>query len=223
MSDDRRAYARRLARDAVAAGEPLSWFERLYADGEAGRGVVPWGDLGPNPNLLAWAAERRLSGEGRTALVVGCGFGDDAEALAALGFAVVAFDLAPTAVRACIERHPATKVEYVVGDVLHPPPEWAARFDLVFEANTLQVLPPGDLRRRAALALSTLPAPGGTLLVIARARDEGEPVGDIPWPLTRSEVLGCAGGRLELDRLEDYLDGESPPVRRYRAAFTAPA
>lgn len=221
MSEDRRAHARRLARQAVDAGQPLAWFERLYADAEAGRGVVPWADLGPNPNLLAWAAARRLSGGGRPALVVGCGLGDDAEALAALGFAVVAFDVAPTAVRRCVERHPATTVEYVVADLLDPPAGWAGRFDLVFEANTLQVLPPGDLRRRAAAVLPTLVAPGGTLLVVARARDESDPVGDMPWPLTAADVLACAGGRLALEALEDFLDDESPPVRRYRATFTA--
>ncbi len=221
MDDDRRAHARRLACEAVEAGEPLAWFERLYADAETSGAAVPWADLGPNPNLMAWAEDRRLSGAGRTALVVGCGLGDDAEALAGLDFAVVAFDIAPTAVDRCRHRFAHTTVEYVVANLLEPPREWAAQFDLVFEANTLQVLPPGNLRLRAASVLPSLVAPGGTLLVIARARDESDPTGEMPWPLTRHELLACSGDRLTLERLEDYLDDEMPPVRRFRATFSA--
>jgi hypothetical protein len=33
--------ARQLSQQAIADGDPTGWFERLYAEGEAGRPVVP--------------------------------------------------------------------------------------------------------------------------------------------------------------------------------------
>ncbi|MCC5670705.1 class I SAM-dependent methyltransferase [Nostoc sp. CHAB 5784] len=41
---------------------------------------------------------------GQKALVIGCGLGDDAEAIASLGFEVTAFDISPTAIAWCQER-----------------------------------------------------------------------------------------------------------------------
>ncbi|MCI4360436.1 MAG: hypothetical protein L3J91_01910, partial [Thermoplasmata archaeon] len=60
-----------------------------------------------------------------------------------------------------------------------------------------------------------------SLLVIARSRDADEPVGELPWPLTAEEVGAIAGEAtgLALAFLEDFLDDESPPVRRMRAEF----
>src|ERR1700692_94453 len=113
-----RVRARDLAAESRKAGDPTGWFEQLYQEQERGRKVVPWADLGTNPNLL------RFEGAGKPALVVGCGFGDDAEQLAAWGFEVTAFDVSPSAVRACKRRFPESRVEYETGDVLAPPEEW---------------------------------------------------------------------------------------------------
>ena len=88
--------ARQLAAASVAGGDDTGWFEKLYAEGEAGNAVVPWVLGEPNESLVEWAAgpdgTRRLDGRGKRALVVGCGTGDDAEFLAGLGFAVTGFD-----------------------------------------------------------------------------------------------------------------------------------
>ena len=57
----------------------MAWFEELYAQVESsGRSVVPWADLEANPNLVAWLDREQLDGAGKSALVVGCGLGDDA-------------------------------------------------------------------------------------------------------------------------------------------------
>jgi len=85
--------ARQLAAASVADGDVTGWFERLYAEGEAGTSVVPWVLGEPNESLVEWAAG--LDGTGLRALVVGCGTGEDAEYLAGLGFAVTGFDIAP--------------------------------------------------------------------------------------------------------------------------------
>jgi SAM-dependent methyltransferase len=211
-----RTRARTLARDAVARGEPLEWFDALYREADAGTTVVPWADLVPNPHLVAWLAVNPAAG-GR-ALDVGTGLGDNAEELARRGMTVVAFDVAPTAVAQARARFPGSPVGYCVANLLEPPAEWRAAFDLVAETYTLQVLPPAE-RRVAAAALRTLVAPGGTLLVIARGREPGEPEGAMPWPLTRAEVEAIGGGDLALVAFEDFLDDEDPPVRRFRATF----
>ena len=93
------AAARRLAAAALAAGEPTSWFEPLYAAAGRGEVSVPWAARAPNPHLLDWLDGSPVEVSGRKVLVVGCGLGDDAEAVAARGGIVTAFDIAPSAHR----------------------------------------------------------------------------------------------------------------------------
>jgi SAM-dependent methyltransferase len=218
--DERREYARRLAAESVAAGDDTGWFERLYAAAEAGTTVVPWVDREPNPMLVGWTASR---GQHRgTALVVGCGLGDDAEHLAALGYDTVAFDVAPSAVRAARERFAGSPVTYRVADLLDPPDDLLGAFDLVFEAYTVQTLQ-GAARRRAITRYAELLRPGGTLLVVARAREAGDPPGRMPWPLTRTELDAFAVGGLTPVRIEQLADpDDGPSVQRWRAEYTRP-
>jgi SAM-dependent methyltransferase len=218
----RRRRARELAAQAAGAGDETGWFERLYAEAETGRAVVPWADGDPNPHLAEWAAaaDERRAGAGKRALVVGCGLGYDAEFLAELGYAVTAFDIAPTAIERAIRENPGTWVSYLTADLLALPADWAGAFDLVVEAYTVQPLY-GPVRGRALASLSGLVAPGGTLLVIARATNDAEPERDpgmMPWPLTRQE-LDLAGGPLRPVSVEQFLDDEDPPKLRWRAEF----
>src|SRR5262249_25591410 len=76
----------KLAADPAAASDAASWFELLYQAAARGEATIPWASLAPNPHLVQWARARSLRGTGRTALVVGCGFGDDAEFVPSLGF-----------------------------------------------------------------------------------------------------------------------------------------
>lgn len=55
--------------------------------------------------------------------------------------------------------------------------------------------------------------------MIALAGDRSDPIGETPLPLTMDEILACGGDRLALEHLEDHLDAETPPVRRYRATW----
>src|SRR6516165_1012212 len=107
-----RTHARQLAKDFIEKGDPVGWFEPLYAHADGDERRVPWADLVVNPHLKTWLAGRRLSGERRKAIVIGCGLGDDAEELARLGFQVVAFDVSPTAIAWCRQRFPNSPVEY---------------------------------------------------------------------------------------------------------------
>jgi SAM-dependent methyltransferase len=211
-----RTRARRLANDSIARGDPVGWFERLYAEAQRGAAIVPWADLAPNPHVVTWL-ERARPTPGR-ALDVGCGLGDTAEELARRGFRVLAFDVSPSAVEEARRRFPRSRVDYRVADLLRLPADFAGAFDLVVECYTLQVLPP-EARARAVAALRTTLAPGGALLVVARGREPEEPPGEMPWPLTRGEIEALATPALRLERCEDFLDDEDPPVRRFRALF----
>jgi SAM-dependent methyltransferase len=212
-----RTRARALAAEALAAGEPLAWFERLYREAEAQRAVVPWADLRPNPHVVAWLDAVPSGVRGR-ALKVGCGFGDDAEELARRGLEVTAFDISASAIERARARFPASRVVYTAANLLDPPREWLGAFDLVIEAYTLQVLPP-DLRAEGARVLVRFLAPGGVLVVVARGREPGGDPGAMPWPLTRTEVEAIATGEARLLSFEDFMDDEAPPVRRFRAVF----
>jgi SAM-dependent methyltransferase len=219
VTDADRRYARRLAADSIARGDCTGWFETLYAEAEQGTATVPWADLAPNPQVVSALAG--LPGAGG-ALVVGCGLGDDAEHVASLGFATVAFDVSPTAVGTARRRFPSSTVEYVTADLLSPPRAWASRFDLVVEVFTLQVLP-APARRTAIAQLARLVAPGGRLLVIARAREEHEDPGELPWPLTRAELHSLRDHGLATQSIVDFLDQNGgQPVRRWRAWFAGP-
>src|SRR5258706_6819614 len=87
FAQDPEEFAGRLAAQAVSAGDPTGWFERLYAAAEAGETAVPRGRGGPRPFLTPWAEQRgfagarNLAGSAATrapAVIVGCGLGEDA-------------------------------------------------------------------------------------------------------------------------------------------------
>ncbi|MDX6347218.1 MAG: hypothetical protein QOF84_2008 [Streptomyces sp.] len=224
--------ARRLAAESLDSDDPTGWFERLYTAAAHGEADVPWDRRAPHRLLVEWARARGLDGGGldgggldgggRRALVVGCGLGEDAEYVAGLGFDTVAFDIAPTAVRAARDRFPGSPVRYLTADLLDPPAEWRQAFDLVVESLTVQALPRA-LRPAATARVAGMVAPGGTLVVIAGARDEQDGRADgPPWPLTRADVEAFAASGLRTVRIEDIRDAADPGVRRWRAEFTLP-
>ena len=191
-------YTRRLITDARAAGgDPSGWFERVYAEAEGGRAIIPWDGKAAEPLLVDWAEAHAIDGAGRRALVVGSGLGDDAEHVAGLGFDTVAFDVAPSAVRAARRRFPDSRVHYLTADLLRPPADWAQAFDLVVESYTVQSLPDGP-RPGAIANIARTVAPAGTLIVVASAREAGSgPRDGPPWPLARAEVEAFATGGVE--------------------------
>jgi 2-polyprenyl-3-methyl-5-hydroxy-6-metoxy-1,4-benzoquinol methylase len=177
-----RAFAQQLAVASVNRGKPLGWFETLYRLAEDEGSVIPWADMIVNPNLTTWLERNRIAAEGRKASIVGCGLGDNVEALASLGFQVTAFDISPTCIERCQRRFPNSPVDYSVADLFSPPSSWHGAFDFVLEVYTRQVLP-DDLRTKAIRQIAAFVAAEGLLLVISRGRDESDNPGKMPWPL----------------------------------------
>ncbi|KDN18606.1 class I SAM-dependent methyltransferase [Amycolatopsis rifamycinica] len=201
-----------LARASLAEGDPTGWFDRLYTAAARGEAEVPWTRGRPNADLAAWVRP----GEGRRALVVGSALGDDAELLAAHGWAVTAFDVAPTAVAAARDRFPRSDVDYVVADLLHPPGEWRHAFDLVVEIINIQAMPRG-FRAAAVKSLASFLAPGGTAIVSEVAEENMDMAHwqGPPWPFSRAEIESVAQDGVRLVSLDTIHDGA-----RYWATFT---
>lgn len=214
---DPRAHAQDLARESIARGDPTGWFEQLYQESERDGFAISWVDLAPNPYLVEWLRGRPTTPTGR-AMVVGCGYGDDAELLAAIGLDVVAFDISSTAVAQCRSRFPGSRAGYLVGDVLAPRPEWIGAFDFVFEAYTVQVLP-GEARTACIRSIGAMVGPKGVLLAVARSRTPADPEGLMPWPLTRAELDEFAVPGLTLANLAEIVEPGDPPVPRFVAEF----
>ena len=216
--DEANIRANRMAHDAIAHGEATGWFEPLYNAAHGDPEKVPWADEKPNKWLVEWLDQQAIAGRG-TAVVVGCGLGDDAEELARRGFEVTAFDVSPTAIDWAKSRFPETSVEYRATDLFELPTMMEGAFDFVFEAYTLQALPMG-VRSVAVQAVASLVAPGGDLLVVCRGSESNQGLEGPPWPLTRLELSGFRSAGLLEDSFDDFMD---EVVRRWRVHYLKPA
>jgi len=194
-------------------------FEELYSEAGGQLDAVPWASLAPNPALVSWLEDRPVTGSG-VALVIGCGYGDDAEELRRHGWEVAAFDIAPTAIARCRERFPNSTVEYRVADLFALPARWHGGFDLVVENRTLQSLPLAQ-RPAAVSAIARTVRTGGTLWLRCLARADGEPLGRRPWPVSRDDLHGfLRAGFREREFLEVALPAGAGRV--FTVTYSAP-
>ena len=211
-----RARLRKLSEAAEVDGEPLRWFEELYAGAVRDSNEIPWARMEPHPKMVEWIAGQP-DVQGR-ALVVGCGLGDDAEWLSAAGFDVTAFDLSQSSIDWCKERFPDTSVDYCVADLLAPPTTWLDSFDLVVEIHILQAIPE-DIRDQGANELPTLLNLNGHLLCIGRLLgsqipDEPSP----PWPLSQVWLEGRFHNLKQVS-FTRFINEDTPTIDRYVASW----
>ena len=161
-----------------------SWFDPIYRAADGDPSGIPWAALEPSPWLVDHLGAH--PGPGR-AVVVGCGLGDDAEAVAAAGYETVAFDVSLHAVEWCRDRFRGSAVDYRLADLLDLPAVLVGSADLVVENRTIQSLPP-SVRTAAIDAVASLLAPAGYLLLITWLRpDDAVPTGP-PWAVSAGEL-----------------------------------
>ena len=189
-------------------------FDGIYSRADGDDAAVPWQHAPSRAVVERWIGSLGRVAH-RRALVVAAGLGDDAAALAALGYEVVAFDRSAPAIAWARDRHPDAAVRWEVADLFDPPAEWGAGFDLVVEVFTIQSIPVEE-QARAAAAIAGFVAPGGTLLLVALVHEPGvDPTGP-PWPLDRSTLdaleSGSEGGG-GLDRRSDEEVELGPSAR----------
>jgi SAM-dependent methyltransferase len=196
---------------AVADGQPTRWYDELWSAAARGEVSMPWDRTQPHDLLAAYAARR--DGAGYRAVVVGAGYGADAEHLASLGWETTAFDISPAAVAAARERYPDSAVDYRVADLLDLPSDLVGAFDLVVEIYTIQALH-GSVRAGAVDGVRRLVAPAGTLFVVQIVRDDGEEVGpEPPWLLDRAEMEALEGHGLVAESLDRLPNLAQPELR----------
>ena len=204
----------------VSAAEAYDWFDPLYARAGRDAAQVPWALSGPAPALVNWLTKNQ--GQGRSAVVVGCGLGDDAEALAAAGFEVTAFDVAQSAIAWAKERFPDSPVAYTVADLFNLPASWQHKFDLVFEFRTLQALPV-TVRTEATEQVASLARAGGTVLVVTYTREVEEvPEEGPPWPLSKLELAHFEEIGLRVVTKEQFQTKNNRFGDRVRIQYQAP-
>ncbi|MGK7893932.1 MAG: class I SAM-dependent methyltransferase [Xenococcus sp. (in: cyanobacteria)] len=214
-----RTKARQLAAKFIQNNDHIGWFEELYSQAKGDSQEIPWADLTANHNLTQWLDTNYIQGNDRTALVVGSGLGDDAEALSQIGFEVTGFDIAPSAIAWSQKRFPDSKVKYLVADALKFEKSWENKFDFILESYTLQAVP-DYIRQQIMKNIAKYLKPLGTLLVICRGREVTEELNDLPYPLTKEELTLFEKLGLKNITFEDYIDPENPPVRRFRIQYT---
>ena len=200
LSPNERKQIRQLIDEAGGIANPSGWFEPLYRQAQGDTDEVPWANLAPNPYLVDWLQSANDSIENQRALVIGCGLGDDAEALSQAGYTVTAFDISETAIAWCQQRFPDSSVTYEVGDMFAPKPEWTSHFNLVFECRNFQALPI-EVRAKAMEAIARCVAPAGTFVIITNHRQSEDIPEGPPGALSDGELaLFQQLGFTELER-----------------------
>ena len=226
---DPKARTREIAAEFAARGDALGWFEALYKESAGDLDLIPWADLEPNRFFTAWAEKTSLKGNGRNALVVGCGLGDDARYLHDLGFKVTAFDISPTAIEWAKRLHADTDIRFEVCDLFDPPVEWLVKnapappaaaggtdqncgFDFVLEVYTIQPLPL-EMRPKVLDAIAAFVAPKGRLVVVTRGRENDEEPDVLPWPMSRRDLSRFEKNGLKQNDFVEMPGEEDEPPR----------
>ena len=155
----------------IVENKPTEWFEKLYiTTTESGAGI-PWANMAPHPLFKNWIDKNELRSNGKTALVVGCGLGDDAIELELQGYQVTAFDVSKSAIELCKKRFPNSQVHFVQADLLKGIPQWNAKFDFVLEIFTIQALPP-KYEQTLIQHVSDFVSDNGILVIVTEIQKE---------------------------------------------------
>lgn len=213
-----RARTKEIQTEYAERGDVFGWFDALYSEAAGDNAKIPWADLEPNRYLRAWAEKAGLKGEGRNALVVGCGLGDDAVYLDDLGFKVTGFDISPTAIEWAKKLHAERDIQFAVADLFQPFRGWLGSFDFVVEVYTIQPLPM-DIRPSVIDAVAAFVKDGGELVVVTRGREDDEVPEEVPWPLSRQDLSRFEENGLRPTHFETMPGDEETPAPRFVVVY----
>jgi SAM-dependent methyltransferase len=182
------------------AGQP---WDASYLDGRA-----PW-DVGPQPAILRLAAEGAFAGP---VLDAGCGTGENALHVAALGLRVLGVDVAETAVSIAREKAAGRRIaaDFMVADALRLD-RLGRVFETVLDCGLLHTFD-GDERRDYVAGLSAVTHRGADLYVLCFS-DLGPASG--PHPVSEEEL------RTAFERSGDWSVASVSPDRIV-TTFNAP-
>ncbi len=216
---DAQARTKEMQAEFAGRGDALGWFDALYKEAEGDHGKIPWADLTPNKYLRIWAEKTNLQGNNRTALVVGCGLGDDAKFLHDLGFRVTAFDISPTAIEWARKLHVETDIKFFTADLFDPPKEWFQAFEFVLEVYTIQPLPL-EIRPQVIDAIASFVGFHGELVVVTRGREDDEIPPEMPWALSKKDLARFEANGFVQKNLTEMSGDEEPPIVRFVVEYT---
>lgn len=209
-----RERTKQLAAESIERGDATGWFETLYAEADGNNEKIPWADLEPNKFLVEFAKQTNLQGSSQSALVVGCGLGDDASFLEGLGFCVTAFDISETAIKWAKKLHAETKIEFYTADLFDSPKVWNNAFDFVLEVYTIQPLPL-EIRAKVIDEIAKFVKNDGKLVVVTRGREDDEETLELPWALSRFDLSRFTENGLRENKFIEMPGDEEIPVRRF--------
>ncbi len=162
-----------------------NFFETVYQNVSDDLSTIPWATLSPNLYLVEYLKEVEDI-KGKRALVIGCGLGDDAAALAQKGYETDAIDISSSAIAMAQERFEQSGVHFSVQDIFDLPNTFNEAYDFVYEGLTIQSLPRSQ-RELVVDIISGLVAKGGKLFVYAHGQEDEDDYGGPPWPLYSHE------------------------------------
>jgi len=157
---------------------PRRDFELAYREG-----TPPW-DIGrPQPEVLKLVEEGEIVGD---VLDVGCGTGENALHLAALGHRVLGVDAAPSAIERARAKAAARglAVPFLVADALDLA-KLHRRFETAIDCGLFHTFAPED-RRPYVQSLCEVLSPGGTLHLLCFSDEE--PPGPGPRRIAQHEI-----------------------------------
>jgi SAM-dependent methyltransferase len=177
-------------------------------------GAPPW-DIGrPQPAIVRLAREGAFSG---AVLDAGCGTGENALHVTALGLHVLGFDVAGTAVSIAREKAADRGIDadFVVADALHLD-RLGGAFETVLDCGLFHTFD-SDERRDYVAGLASVTRRGGNLYVLCFS-DAG-PDASGPHPISQEELRAAftrSGGwsvdSVDPDRIQTRFDARGAPA-----------
>lgn len=203
------------ADDPLRARRPTS-HERLSGqpwDASYHNGPAPWDIARPQPAIVRWASAGGFAGP---VLDVGCGTGENALHIAALGFSVLGVDVAQTALaiarNKAVER--AIEVGFAAADAFHLE-RLGRRFNTVLDCGLFHTFN-SDERPLYVASLASVTEHGGNLAVLCFS-DQGPGAGPHPVSQQELETAFTAGngwnlGAMAPDRIHTRYHEDGAPA-----------